>query len=87
MPKARTKRIAPAALPGGPEDLGDPFGLDLMDVEESPPEALAGDAPEPSAEAPAPPVWRMAEPVYEDRIAAGARVGILPLGALDRLLD
>ncbi|TNC46803.1 primosomal protein N' [Rubellimicrobium rubrum] len=29
----------------------------------------------------------MAEPAYEDRFAPGERVGILPLGALDRLLD
>ncbi|WP_037280685.1 primosomal protein N' [Rubellimicrobium mesophilum] len=29
----------------------------------------------------------MAEPVFEDRVPAGERVGILPLGALDRLLD
>jgi primosomal protein N' (replication factor Y) len=85
MPKARSsKRIAPAALPAGPEVEGDPFGLDLLDA----PEALSGDLADDSvAGAPAPPAWRMTESVYEDRFAPGARVGILPLGALDRLLD
>ncbi len=79
----KEKRLAPAALPAGPEPDGDPFGLDLLDAPESAPE----EAPTDSPEAPAPPSWRMAPSLEEERFSPGARVGILPLGALDRLLD
>jgi primosomal protein N' (replication factor Y) len=85
------KARAPARLPDLPETEGDPFGLDGAPMADSRPAVTEVEDAPPSGEvhpgAPAPPSWRMAPVAEEPWFAPGERIGVLPLGALDRLLD